>query len=104
MAQHPNTLIEWIKQDPIRTTVHINCLDHFQGIRVPHGDRLGGGESVMRLGINRGAAGLNAVDIAYRFKRIQVENSQMPFRPTARSVQASSFDVREDVVKSAFAA
>ena len=58
----------------------------------------------MRLGINRGAAGLNAVDIAYRFKRIQVENSQMPFRPTARSVQASSFDVREDVVKSAFAA
>jgi hypothetical protein len=33
----------------------------------------------------------------------QIENSQMPFCATARSAQVSSLNVREDVVKSAFA-
>ena len=41
---------------------------------------------------------------AGRFKRIQVEDRQLPHRTTARDIQTTAFDVRENIVKTAFAA
>ena len=56
----------------------------------------------MRFGIYHGAASRYAGDIAHRFERIQVENSEMTHRAGAGGVQTASFGVGKNIVKVAF--
>ena len=41
---------------------------------------------------------------ACRFKRVEVEDHQLPCGTTARNIQTTAFDVRENIVKTAFTA
>ena len=56
------------------------------------------------LGSTDSAAGFDAVNRAGRFQRIQIEDRQLPHRTAARDIQTTAFDVRGNIVKTAFAA
>ena len=58
----------------------------------------------MGFGIDRSAAGADIGNRAGRCKRIQVEDSQLPHRTIPRDIQTTSFDISENIVKTAFAA
>src|SRR5438876_1210626 len=103
VTQDPYTCVVGIAQDPIRAAAHVNRLDDLQRGCVPHSDRLGGGKSMVRLGIDRSAPGADIRNRAGRFQSIQVEDRQSPSRATARDIQTARFRVGENVVITAFA-
>src|SRR5947207_1501978 len=74
VTENINAFRHRFKHDAIRTALHLNGLDRFQALAVPHHYRTAAAEAVVRLGVNRRASRPSVGNCAGRFERVEVKD------------------------------
>src|SRR5439155_1789779 len=84
----------------VRAALHVNSLDRFKGLGIPHDDRAAAAEAVVGLGIHRDAARSSVGDRSDRLERVEIKNQNLA---ASRNVKAAVIAIRKDIVNPACA-
>jgi len=104
VAEYPDALVKRVEQNAVRAALHLDGLDGFEGLGVPHDHRFAAAEAVMVLGVDGGPARAGLGNLTDRCQRIEVVHRDARILAGARDVQPPPGLVRVDIVETTVAA